>query len=110
MTRTEIEVRPREAGTWAVPPEVARRFEAVVFDWDGTAVTDREADATEVRTLVESLSAAAVDVFIVSGTHVGNIHGQLGARPPGPGRLYLCLNRGSERRSEEHTSELQSPC
>ena len=33
---------------------------------------------------------------MVSGTHVGNVDGQLAARPTGPGRLYLCLNRGSE--------------
>ena len=33
---------------------------------------------------------------VVSGTHVGNVDGQLGARPCGPGRLFLALNRGSE--------------
>ena len=30
------------------------------------------------------------------GTHVGNVDGQLGARPAGPGRLLLGVNRGSE--------------
>lgn len=73
-----------------------RTFEALIFDWDGTAVTDRVADAGAVRARVEALSQAGVDVAVVSGTHVGNIDGQLGARPAGPGRLYLCLNRGSE--------------
>ena len=77
-------------------PLLDRRFEAVVFDWDGTAVPDRLADAARVRTLVEDLTAAAVDVIVVSGTHVGNVDGQLAARPTGPGRLHLCLNRGSE--------------
>jgi trehalose/maltose hydrolase-like predicted phosphorylase len=77
-------------------PLLDRRFEAVVFDWDGTAVPDRLADAARVRTLVEDLTSAAVDVIVVSGTHVGNVDGQLAARPTGPGRLYLCLNRGSE--------------
>ncbi len=75
---------------------LARRFEAVVFDWDGTAVADRAADASAVRDRVERLCAAAVDVAVVSGTHVGNVDGQLRARPHGPGRLFLCLNRGSE--------------
>ena len=37
-----------------------------------------------------------VHVVIVSGTHLGNVNGQLAARPAGPGRLHLCLNRGSE--------------
>ena len=77
-------------------PPLARRFEAAIFDWDGTAVPDRHADAERVRQLVEDLCARGFDVGIVSGTHVGNVDGQLAARPVGPGRLYLCLNRGSE--------------
>ena len=67
-----------------------------MFDWDGTAVPDRRADAGRVRTLVEALCAWGFDVAIVSGTHLGNVDAQLGARPAGPGHLYLCLNRGSE--------------
>jgi trehalose/maltose hydrolase-like predicted phosphorylase len=73
-----------------------RTFEAVVLDWDGTAVPDRRADASAARARVESLCAAGVHVFVVSGTHVDNVDGQLRARPAGPGRLHLCLNRGSE--------------
>jgi trehalose/maltose hydrolase-like predicted phosphorylase len=71
-------------------------YEAVVFDWDGTAVPDRGAAGEGIRARVEALCAAGVHVFVVSGTHVGNVDGQLGARPAGPGRLHLCLNRGSE--------------
>jgi hydroxymethylpyrimidine pyrophosphatase-like HAD family hydrolase len=73
-----------------------RRFEAIVFDWDGTAVPDRAADASAVRRLVERLCGAGLEVVVVSGTHVGNVDGQLAARPTGPGPLHLCLNRGSE--------------
>jgi len=73
-----------------------RRFDAFVFDWDGTAVPDRDADASEVRELVERLCATGATIAIVSGTHVGNIDGQLRARPSPPGRLLLALNRGSE--------------
>ena len=79
-----------------LPPKLDRRFEAVVFDWDGTAVPDREADASELRALVEELSVAGLDLIVITGTHVGNVDGQLGARPAGPGRLYFCVNRGSE--------------
>jgi trehalose/maltose hydrolase-like predicted phosphorylase len=75
---------------------LSRRFDGLVFDWDGTAVPDRRADAHAIRQVVESLCANAVDVAIVSGTHVVNVDGQLGARPTGPGRLLLALNRGSE--------------
>jgi hypothetical protein len=80
----------------ALPAPIARRDEAIVFDWHGTAVPDRQADAGRVRALVEELCALGMDLAIVSGTHVGNIDRQLAARPTGPGRLLLCLNRGSE--------------
>ena len=75
---------------------LARRFEAIVFDWDGTAVPDRRADATRIRTLVEQACAHGLELAVVSGTHVGNVDGQLAARPAGPGGLVLALNRGSE--------------
>jgi trehalose/maltose hydrolase-like predicted phosphorylase len=80
----------------ALPAELDRRFEALIFDWDGTAVTDRASDAVAVRTAVERACALGLDVAVVSGTHLGNIDGQLGARPRGSGELHLLLNRGSE--------------
>ena len=67
-----------------------------MFDWDGTAVPDRRAGAQRIRELVEELSASGFHFGIVSGTNVDNVDGQLAARPPGPGVLFLCLNRGSE--------------
>jgi len=73
-----------------------RTFEAIVLDWDGTVVPDRRSDATEARARISSLCAAGLHVFVVSGTNLGNVDGQLQARPSGPGRLHLCLNRGSE--------------
>src|SRR5688500_1159735 len=71
-----------------LPDSLAQRFEAIVFDWDGTAVPDRAADATDVRERIEALCADGVDCVVVSGTHVGNVDGQLGARPTGPGQLW----------------------
>lgn len=90
--------RPASVGRLepTLPAPVARRFEAIVFDWDGTAVPDRRADASGVRRLVEEACATGIELAIVSGTHVGNIDGQLAARPAGPGGLLLALNRGSE--------------
>ncbi len=80
----------------SMPKALDRRFEAVVFDWDGTAVPDRRADATDLKATAEALSSAGVDLIIVSGTNLDNVDGQLCARPDGPGELHLCLNRGSE--------------
>ena len=77
-------------------PALARRFEAIVFDWDGTAVPDRGADADRVRRLVEQAVAHGLELAIVSGAEVGSVDRQLGARPAGPGGLILALNHGSE--------------
>jgi trehalose/maltose hydrolase-like predicted phosphorylase len=71
-------------------------FEALIFDWDGTVVPDRQADATAQRARVESCCKAGLNLFVVSGTNMENIDRQLRARPAGPGRLFLCCNRGSE--------------
>jgi trehalose/maltose hydrolase-like predicted phosphorylase len=79
-----------------VPAALDRRFEAIVFDWDGTAVPDRHAGAGRLRELIERLCAVGLELGIVTGTNVDNVDGQLRARPSGPGRLYLCTNRGSE--------------
>jgi trehalose/maltose hydrolase-like predicted phosphorylase len=86
----------RQVGGLELPAELDRRFDAFVFDWDGTAVPDRRADASGVRAAVERLCALGADVAVITGTHIGNVDPQLGARPAGPGRLFLCLNRGSE--------------
>lgn len=75
---------------------LGQTFEAIVFDWDGTAVPDRSASAAMVRERLERLSQRGVHTAIVTGTHVGNVDGQLRARPTGPGILWLCVNRGSE--------------
>ena len=95
MSTIKGQLRDRKVNS-RLPPSLDRRFEAVVFDWDGTAVPDRGADASELRALVEELCALGLDLIVITGTHVGNVDGQLGARPAGPGRLYFCVNRGSE--------------
>jgi Glycosyl hydrolase family 65 central catalytic domain/Glycosyl hydrolase family 65, C-terminal domain len=94
----ETAVLERRTGAGGVSPHAPldRRFDAIVFDWDGTAVPDRRADASRVRCLVEALCAHGMHLAVITGTHVGNVDGQLGARPHGPGRLYLSMNRGSE--------------
>lgn len=77
--------------SWSGP-----RFEAAIFDWDGTAVPDRDADASGVRALIEEGCELGMHFAVVSGTHVGNVDPQLGARPGPSGSLHLLLNRGSE--------------
>ena len=59
------------------PPALDRRFEAIIFDWDGTAVPDRRADARELRAHVEELCERGLDLIVITGTHVENIDRQL---------------------------------
>ncbi len=80
----------------AMPLPPPRRFEAIVFDWHGPAVPDRDADVARMRHLVEEGCAAGLELAIVSGRNVGNVDGQLAARPAGRGALVLSVNRGSE--------------
>jgi Glycosyl hydrolase family 65 central catalytic domain len=99
MLRPRIDTTPTASAAVAAIRDsaaLARRFEAVVFDWDGTAVPDRRADAIRIRKLIEEASVHGLELAVVSGTHVGNVDGQLAARPAGPGGLILALNRGSE--------------
>lgn len=91
-----VSSRRTSARRTQIPAQLDRRFEAVVFDWDGTAVPDRRADAAALRRLVEELCARGTTLAVITGTHVGNVDNQLRARPSGPGVLYLCVNRGSE--------------
>ena len=82
-----------------MPPSfemIDRTVEAVVFDWEGTAAADRRGSAAQLRRRVLALTAAGVDMAVVSGTDVEDIDRQLRARPAGPGRLWFCVNRGSE--------------
>jgi len=85
-----------DAATRSLAGALERRFEALIFAWDGTAVADRAAFAGRVRQAVESACGLGLNVAVVSATHVETIDGQLAARPQGPGELHLLLNRGSE--------------
>ena len=87
-------IRPDSAGA-RTPRVLEHRFEAVLFDWDGTAVSDRSADASVLRRLVEGLCETGMDVGVVSGTSASNVDRQLAARPRGPGNLWLLVDQGS---------------
>lgn len=81
-----------------VATALARRFRIIAFDWDGTAVANRAADATPVRRILERLLRAGVQVVVITGTNSGNVDRQFTSAVCGPHkrRLYLATNRGSE--------------
>ncbi|MGZ4395837.1 MAG: hypothetical protein ACXVZ2_10800, partial [Gaiellaceae bacterium] len=84
----------RRRGAW--PEQLNRRFEACVFDWDGTAVANRDADGIRAGVLFGELLEAGFDLAVITGTKLDHIERQLGLRPRGPGRMLVCCNRGSE--------------
>ena len=71
-------------------------FEAIVFDWDDMALSERQRDLSHVRERIEDLCGAGVHVVVVTGSRVDDIDQQLWARPHGRGRLHLCCAQGSE--------------
>ena len=75
---------------------IDRTFAAVILDWGVAVVPDRQASLRAVRRWVEALRADGVHVAAVGGTGRAEVDGRLRARPSGPGRLLLGLNRGSE--------------
>ena len=85
-----------------LPPSMTttprNQFDLLAFDWDGTAVADRHADATELRHLLTQLLDRGVIVAIITGTNFRNIEHQcVGAiRGPSKERLFVLTNRGSE--------------
>src|SRR5262245_17098821 len=74
-----------------VPAPLARRFEAVVFEWEvpGSA-------SVEMRVLVERASEAGLDLVVVTDTPVDAVQGELAVRSPGPGRLSFCERPADE--------------
>ncbi|HZP31470.1 MAG TPA: glycosyl hydrolase family 65 protein [Acidimicrobiia bacterium] len=69
--------------------EYARRFEAIVVEWDGSVAAGPDEDLAEIRGQVEAACAAGLHLAVVGGTDVGVLDSELGARPGGPGRLLL---------------------
>ena len=79
----------------AFPTELARRFEAVVFDWDGTAVPDRR--PTRAVSGAASKSCARSGSTWSSSRHARRQRRRAARAPAdGPGAALLCVNRGSE--------------
>ena len=73
-------------------------FRALIFDWDGTAVANRQTDATALARLLETLLLRQVWIVIVTGTNFGNVDRQFCGKvdPAARRHLLVCANRGSE--------------
>lgn len=78
--------------------ELNKPFKIIAFDWDGTAVVNRKADASLVTSKLESLLQLGVYIVVVTGTNFDNIDNQFSSLIAGKHKqnLYICTNRGSE--------------
>jgi hydroxymethylpyrimidine pyrophosphatase-like HAD family hydrolase len=75
-----------------------RSFRIIAFDWDGTAVEDRQADAHPVASRLETLMKLGVYIVVITGTNFKNIDRQFCRLITGTHKLklYVLTNRGSE--------------
>lgn len=75
-----------------------KRYQAIFFDWDGTAVTSRHADPNRIAAAMERVLLEGTRLVVVSGTTYGNLcGGRLGTllSVPALQNLYLGLARGN---------------
>jgi len=79
-----------------MPVTVASRVEGVILDWDSAAFAASSTDTRALRRLVAMLCASGVGVAVLGDADIGEVDGRLAARPSGPGRLLLGVNRGSD--------------
>jgi hypothetical protein len=77
---------------------LARSFRIIAFDWDGTAVEDRQADAHPVASRLETLMKLGVYIVVITGTNFKNVDRQFCRLITGTYKqeLYVLTNRGSE--------------
>lgn len=82
--------------TW--PDALDKPFQAIIFDWDGTAVPDRTTPVPELVDALDRLLRQKVIIVIITGTNFHNIDQQGVQYLSALARrfLYVCTNRGSE--------------
>lgn len=74
-----------------------KKYKGIIFDWDGTAVSNRNDLPDELLKVMIELLSKDIKLVIVSGTTYDNIcHGKLHEHIPKEYRknMFLCLGRG----------------
>jgi kojibiose phosphorylase len=98
LDQPDVTTRAQARQAVVLPAELDHAFRLIVFDWDGTAVTSRAADATAAARALDRVLAAGSRAVIITGTSFGNVARQLGGHiaPEHARRLHVATNRGSE--------------
>ncbi|HBG48561.1 MAG TPA: hypothetical protein DDW90_03455 [Cyanobacteria bacterium UBA9971] len=78
--------------------ELKKKYKIIVFDWDGTAVHNRNDDILELIIALEELLKQGVYIVVVTGTNFENIDRQFSShiKEIHKKNLFICTNRGSE--------------
>jgi len=87
------------SGLKSLPQALQRRFDLIIFDWDGTAVPDRRTAVPELNAVLEELLLKDVWIAPVTGTNIDNLEKQSFSLVSSQARgrnLLICTNRGSE--------------
>jgi alpha,alpha-trehalose phosphorylase len=73
-------------------------FDLLIFDWDGTAVVDRQSPISDLLAALERVLTESITCMVVTGTNVDHLLDQGLARLSSEAKhsLYLSTNRGSE--------------
>ena len=69
LQQADATARAQARQAVVLPPELTRAFRLIVFDWDGTAVTSRTADATAVAAPIDSWPVPCVTTRPPRGVH-----------------------------------------
>jgi len=77
---------------------ITSSYDLIIFDWDGTAVPDRNAPIGDLKNALEQLLKEGAHCAIVTGTNLDNIlkQGIADLSPLAKHGLHICTNRGSE--------------
>lgn len=95
----EMEILPgNSAHPSRLDPIRGRRFEMMIYDWDGTAVPNRYTPIGRLKGKTERLLEDGFVFVVVTGTHLGNVWKQFVSRIRKDLRegIIVCCNRGSE--------------
>jgi hypothetical protein len=84
-----------------------KRYKAIFFDWDGTAVITRDAPTDQIMVLLQHLLAQGVVLVIISGTTykniaLGKLHDHLA--DANFDNLFMGLGRGAYNYGFQHSS------
>jgi hypothetical protein len=82
-----VDTVPAKTPAPPLPAKFDRRFEAVVFDWDATALTDGQVDQDGPGSLVDELCDLGCDLAVIADAQVAEVDGRLG-----PARMDLAVS------------------